>query len=84
MSNIVILKLISGDELLASEESDGTFSKIRVFQISGSNAGLIPWIMLDADAKNVKIEFGVMAKIPAPSEIEKQYIQATSSIQLLS
>ena len=84
MSNIVILKLISGDELIAKEESDGTFSKVRVFQVSGQSAGLIPWLLLSPDQTNVKIEFGIMAKIDAPLEIEKQYLSATSSIQLLS
>lgn len=84
MSNIVILKLISGDELIAKEESDGTFSKVRVFQVSGQSAGLIPWLLLSPDQTNVKIEFGIMAKINAPLEIEKSYLSATSSIQLLS
>jgi hypothetical protein len=84
MSKIVVLKLISGEELLAKEESDGTYSKVRVFQINGQSAGLIPWLLLSPDQTNVDITFGVMAKINAPLEIEKQYLSATSSIQLLS
>ena len=82
--SIKILKLISGEELLAKEESDGAFSNVRVFQINGQNAGLIPWLLLSPDQTNVKIEFGIMAKIDAPLEIEKQYLSSTSSIQLLS
>lgn len=84
---VVILKLISGEELIATMEETapmGAFQKVRAFILNKTGAELIPWVLTNPDAI---IEFKPVAlacePIDAPIEIERQYIQATSSIQLM-
>lgn len=80
MSRVVVLKMIDGSELLATEDGP-LYSKIRVFHITQQGAGLVPWIMCAPDAK-VEIHTGIVVKVSAPLEIEKQYISATSGLLL--
>ena len=84
MSKVAIIKMINGEELIATHNdiADTVFEKIRVFHLTQQGAGLIPWIMCAPDAK-VEIKNGIAAILDAPADIEKQYLQATSSIQLL-
>ena len=86
MSKVVIIKMVNGEELIATDASfacpNTVFEKIRVFHLTQQGAGLIPWIMCAPDAK-VEIKNGIAAILDAPADIEKQYLQATSSIQLL-
>jgi len=91
MSKIVIIKMVNGEELIATEsplpeaawKGDRIrFEKIRVFRVTQQGAGLIPWIMCAPDER-VEIKDGIAAILDAPAEIEKQYLQVTSSIQLL-
>lgn len=87
MSKVVVLKMSDGSELIATQGADSigvtTYSKVRVFHLTQQGAGLIPWIMCAPDAE-VEIIDGIVVMIAAPLEIEKQYLAATSSIQLLS
>lgn len=81
--------MMNGDELLATrcsgEITDGTlYSKIRVFHLTNQGAGLIPWILCSPDAEVQILNESIVAMIDAPADIEKQYLTATSNIQLLS
>ncbi len=88
MSNVVILKLISGEELIATK-NDSEYSRIRVFQMNydqtgNVRAGLVPYIIVAPDA--VIKDFNknaIVAEIDAPLEVEKSYREATSGISLM-
>lgn len=81
--NVVVLKMVDGSELLAT--FDGEFyEKIRIFHLTQQGAGLVPWIMCSPDAKIRIRDESIVAFVDAPAEIEKQYLAATSNIQLLS
>lgn len=90
MSKVCVLKLTSGDELVArTEVADGFYviSDPRVFQViqtetGGVSAGLVPWILSSPDAT---CELGVqhvMCKIDAPLKLEQVYLQQTSRLDL--
>lgn len=85
MIKVVVLKMIDGSELLATENEDSIgaikYSKVRVFHLTQQGAGLIPWIMCSPDAE-VKFDVGIVTKIDAPLDIEKQYLSATSGLLL--
>ena len=89
--SVVILKMSSGEEVICGcdNPSAGKYvvekpRMIHIMQDDSGNAraGLAPWIVSAPDA-TVTIETGVVACVPAPTDIEKAYLSQTSRIQLL-
>jgi hypothetical protein len=70
---VKVLKLLSGK-----------YSKVRVFQMTQQGAGLAPWMLLAPDSELEINPDAIVASISAASDVEKQYLQATSGIQLMS
>jgi hypothetical protein len=80
MSKIVVLKSITGDEIIATKVgNENVYEKVRVFRIMpDSQAGLIPFIMVAPDA-TISINMAlILTEIPAPQNIEKAYLEATT------
>lgn len=80
---IVILKLLSGEELIAKRNGD-TYSTIRSFTFDKSgNAGLVPFFITMPDVSLPLNQGLILAEHPAPAEVEKSYRAAVSGIQLV-
>ena len=85
--SIVIIKLISGEEVIATKVGD-VYSKVKIFQFSQGQdgkpqLGLIPFISIYPEwTGHINTDL-VLVETIAPNDIEKPYLQATSSIQLL-
>lgn len=84
---VMILKMHSGEELIANL-SGNTYSKIRVFHVAedmngNARAGLMPWILSAPDASLEINENHISAQFEAPAEIERAYLEATTSIALV-
>jgi hypothetical protein len=85
--SVVISKLLSGEEVISTKAAD-MYSKARVFNVQQgrdgqAQVGLIPFIMVAPDAKFRLNQALVLTEIEAPADIEKSYMQATTSIQLV-
>ena len=87
-NDIVTLKLITGEEVLAgyiSNDADHyTVKKPATIANNGQGGmGIIPW-MMTSKAETVKItSTTVIAMAPTDDDIAKAYTEATSSIQLV-
>lgn len=85
-NDIVTIKLITGEEMIAGFESHDTDLVIVTKPVSlgqgPQGVGFMPWMM---SAKAERIELNrrnVLAIAPTDPEIAKQYTQSTTSIQL--
>jgi len=85
-NDVVSLKLITGEEVIACFNSDTdsivTVEKPATLAQGPQGMGIIPWMM---SAKADKIELNkntVIAMAPTDEEIAKAYTQATTNIQL--
>ncbi len=85
---IKVLKLISGEEIIAREEGQGTQSRPRVLQMMqterGMGAGLVPFIVSAPDETVTINQMAIVTVVDAPMQIETAYLQQTSSIDLTS
>lgn len=89
MSQIRVLKLTTGEEVIASTHQVGsslTLHKPRVVQLVATETGatlmLMPWIQVDPD-NSVQIDVDkVITSLDANSQVEKAYLQRTSGIDL--
>lgn len=91
--NIKLFKLISSEEIIAkvvgSDTSSWTLEAPMIIQLSQVAPGqvgvmLMPWIVGNQKT-NVTLKTSTMAisePIPAAKELEDQYLQQTSGIQL--
>ena len=96
MSEIVVIKTIPGEEIIAElvsetnplHENAITISRPRVFQIVGDEQGrpvpsISPWLATDPDNKKVPMfQHYIATIIPAPTGIEKAYLQTVSGLDL--
>lgn len=92
---VLVLKLISGDEVLA-EKSDKDVegavcvNRPRIMHLeptpNGMKATLIPYVLSDADGKNIEVRLNALAcnPIEASSDITKSYTQAVSGLTLIN
>lgn len=84
--DVVSLKLINGDEIIARFESETT-DEVKIdrplsITMSPQGMGLIPWIFL-GDAKTVNIKKNhVFAMMPSKKDAADQYMQGTTGIAL--
>jgi len=89
MSNIVILKTLVGEEIIATRcmEGENVFEKVRVFRISsdgqgGTKAGLVPFFVVAPDAVLPINQALILSEITCPPDVERAYLEATSGIML--
>ena len=87
MSQIVLVKLISGEEMIATKSND-VYSKAKVFSVGQDNTGkptvgLVPFIMVHPDWSGHLNSALILVETPAPADVAKSYIQTTTVIQLL-
>lgn len=93
---VVILKMLNGEEVIARKEisqlgmggSVTKYSKARVIQVMQGQEGkpqatLAPYITLSPDAEFTINSDTIVAEVTCPTEVEKSYMQATSSIALM-
>jgi hypothetical protein len=84
--DVVSIKLINGDEIIArleSEEATGiTIDRPLALTMSGGGLGMIPWIFLgDKSIITLKHEH-VFVMVPSKKDAADQYMQGTTSIAL--
>jgi hypothetical protein len=84
--DVVSIKLINGDEIIARFESEDadtlTISRPLALTMSGQGLGMIPWVFLgkeDSITIRKKNTFFVMA---SKGEAAKQYTEGTTGIAL--
>ena len=87
---ISVLKLISGEEVVARETEcvGGTakYSKVMMMQMmqtqNGVGVTMVPWIMSAPDAEvGIEPSF-IVCKVYASKQVEDAYLQQTSGIDL--
>lgn len=84
--DVVSLKLINGDEIIARLESDDhngiTISKPLAITMSAQGLGMIPWLFLgDKSSYTLKREH-VFVMVPSKKEAADQYMEGTTGIAL--
>ena len=86
VGDVVSLKLINGEELIARFE-DETTDEVKIdrplaITMSPQGMGLIPWVFL-GDAKVVNIKKNhIFAMMPSKKDASDQYMQGTTGIAL--
>jgi hypothetical protein len=84
--DVVSIKLINGDEIIARLEKDGhhgiTINRPLALTMSGSGLGMIPWIFLgDKETITLKHEH-IFVMVPSKKDAADQYMQGTTGIAL--
>jgi hypothetical protein len=84
--DIISLKLINGDELIARFESetsdDITIDRPLALTMSRDGLGMIPWMMLGAKSTMTLSKSHVFASVPSQKDAADQYMQGTTGIAL--
>jgi hypothetical protein len=85
-SDIVSLKLINGDELIARFESetadDITIDRPLALTMSREGLGMIPWMMLGDKSSITLKKSHVFAVVFSQKDAADQYMQGTTGIAL--
>jgi hypothetical protein len=84
--DVVSIKLINGDEIIARLEKDDnngiTINRPLALTMSGGGLGMIPWVFLgDKDTMTLKKEH-VFVMVPSKKDAADQYVQGTTGIAL--
>jgi len=84
--DVVSIKLINGDEIIARYEKDDnngiTINRPLALTMSGGGLGMIPWMFLgNKDTMTLKKEH-VFVMVPSKKDAADQYIQGTTGIAL--
>lgn len=84
--DVVSLKLINGDEIIARLEADDqhgiTISKALAITVGPQGLGMIPWLFLGAkDTLTIKRDH-IFAMVASKKEAADQYLQGTTGIAL--
>ncbi len=86
-NDIVSLKLVNGDELIArfEEESADTITiyKPLAVTLGPQGLGMIPWMFLGDRDKYVLQRSHVFAVVPSKPDAASQYIQGTTGIAIV-
>jgi hypothetical protein len=85
-NDIVSIKLINGDELIARlEEENGEtykFNRPLALTMQGGGLGMIQWILL-GDRETISLRKDhIFAVVPAKKDAADQYMQGTTGIAL--
>jgi len=85
--DVVSIKLINGDELIARLEKDNlegyTINRPLALTMSGGGLGMIPWVFLGAKETMTLKREHVFIVMPAKKEAADQYMQGTTGIALV-
>lgn len=84
--DVVSIKLINGDELIARLEEETTeyvkFSKPLAITVGPQGLGMMPWVFLgEKDTFTLK-QSHVFTVVPSKKEAADQYVQGTTGIAL--
>lgn len=87
-NDIVTLKLLTGEEVIANFESEGedgtvTISKPLVIAANGEGMGLIPWVMSSTPTSITVKATAIIATMPTAKDVAKQYSEITTNIQIV-
>jgi hypothetical protein len=85
--DVVSIKLVNGDEIIARLEADDqngiTINRPLALTMSGQGLGMIPWVFLgDRDTMTLKKEH-VFVMVPSKKDAADQYMQGTTGIALV-
>jgi len=84
--DIISLKLINGDELIARFESetadDITIDRPLALTMSREGLGMIPWMMLGDKSSIILKKSHVFAAVSSQKDAADQYMQGTTGIAL--
>jgi hypothetical protein len=84
--DIISLKLINGDELIARFESetadDITIDRPLALTMSREGLGMIPWMMLGDKSSITLKKSHVFAAVSSQKDAADQYMQGTTGIAL--
>jgi hypothetical protein len=85
--DVVSIKLLNGDELIARFEEDDadtvTVSRPLAITMSPQGMGLIPWVFLGEDAKIVLRKKNTFFIVPSKKDAATQYLEGTTGISLI-
>lgn len=84
--DIVSLKLVNGDEIIARFESEDsssiTINRPLALSVTGQGLGMIPWVFLgDKDTYTLQ-KAHVFVMVPSKKDAADQYQQGTTGIAL--
>jgi hypothetical protein len=84
--DVVSIKLINGDELIArlDEEDSSTVTVDRPLALTmqGGGLGMVPWVLL-GDKNNIAIQRShIFAMVPSKRDAAEQYLTGTTGIAL--
>jgi hypothetical protein len=82
--DVVSIKLINGDELIARFESEDenniTISRPLAITMSAQGMGLIPWVFLGKDESVTLRKKNTFFVVPSKGEAAKQYTEGTTGL----
>lgn len=85
-NDVVSLKLVSGEELIAKFSSETTeeikISKPLTISLGPSGLGMMPWVFLGEKEVITLKKLHVLTIIPSKEEAAKQYLEGTTGIAL--
>ena len=84
--DVVSIKLINGDEIIARFESENTdtitVSRPLALTMNGGGLGMIPWVFLGKDSAITVSKSNTFFIVESKGEAAKQYLEGTTGIAL--
>lgn len=84
--DVVSIKLVNGDEIIARFESDNTdtitVSRPLALTMNGGGLGMIPWVFLGKDSSITVSKSNTFFIVESKGEAAKQYLEGTTGIAL--
>ena len=85
--DVVSIKLINGDELIARLEADNqhgiTIDRPLALTMQGGGLGMVPWVLLgDKNSITLQREH-IFAMVPSKKDAADQYVSGTTGIALV-
>jgi hypothetical protein len=84
--DVVSIKLINGDEIIARLESDDsngiTIDRPLALTMSQGGLGMIPWVFLGDRSKMTLKKEHVFVMVPSKKDAADQYMEGTTGIAL--
>jgi hypothetical protein len=85
--DVLSIKLISGEEMIARYENEDTdtiiISRPLSITVTGQGLGMIPWMFLGAKDEVTLQKSHVMATMASKKDAADQYMQGTTGIALV-
>lgn len=84
--DVVSIKLINGDEIIAKFEKESTdtitVSRPLALTMNGQGLGMIPWVFLGKEHDITLSKSNTFFIVESKSEAAKQYLEGTTGIAL--